>query len=232
MTRAFISFSGGVDSTTLLAHMLAEGYQVTPVFFSYGSKHGAAEEAAARNVCSHYGLTCPVVDLTGVFTLARADSALMAGMPDREIPSGDRGYQEPGSLDATVVPGRNTLFASVLLAFAEAEALRAGQQAVIAMGIHGGDHALYPDCREPFFNALGKAFDLGTEERVKTVAPFVRMGKSDIVKRGLALGAPYHLTWSCYKGGSKACGVCGTCRERLKAFADAGVPDPIEYAAR
>ncbi|SBW10038.1 7-cyano-7-deazaguanine synthase [uncultured delta proteobacterium] len=232
MTRAFISFSGGIDSTTLLAHMLAEGYQVTPVFFAYGSKHGAAEEAAARNVCRHYGVTCPVVDLTGIFDLACSDSALMARMPDREIPSGDQGYREPGSLDATVVPGRNTLFASVLLAFAEAEALRTGQQAVIAMGIHAGDHTLYPDCREPFFTALGNAFDLGTEKRVKTVAPFVRMDKSAIVKRGLELGAPYHLSWSCYKGGTKACGVCGTCRERLKAFADAGIADPIEYEAR
>ena len=212
--------------------MLAEGYEVTPVFFKYGSKHGKAEEAAARDVCRHYGVTCPVVDLTGIFDLASPDSALMAKVRDREIPSGNQGYQEPGSLDATVVPGRNTLFASVLVAFAEAEALRTGQQAVIAMGIHGGDHALYPDCRESFFNALGNAFDLGTERRVKAVAPFVRMSKSDIVRRGLELGAPYHLSWSCYKGGLKACGVCGTCRERLKAFADAGVDDPIAYEER
>lgn len=209
--------------------MLAAGYQVAPIFFKYGSKHEKAEEAAAHAVCRHYGLPSPVVDLTGVYALANPDSALMASMRDREIPSGGQGYQDPGSLDATVVPGRNTLFASVLLAFAEAEALRTGQQVTIALGIHASDHALYPDCREPFFTALGKAFGLGTEQRVKAVAPFVRLSKSDIVKRGLELGAPYHLSWSCYKGGSKACGVCGTCRERLKAFADAGTKDPLAY---
>ncbi len=228
MPIVFLAFSGGADSSTLLAHFLAEGYAVRPVFFRYGSKHAAREEEAARKVVAHYGIAQPdIVDLSAM--LSGGDSALMA-TSKREIPSGPAGYQAPGSLAATLVPGRNLLMASVLSSMAEAQALQKGHTAWIAMGMHGGDHALYPDCRPDFVDALKRTIHTGTEGRVELLAPFNGMTKTEIIRRGLALKTPYALTRSCYTEQEQACGMCATCRERLAAFVSAGSCDPISYA--
>jgi len=228
MPYVFASLSGGVDSTTLAAHMLAAGATVVPVFFRYGSKHNRFEEQAAHMVARHFGLELTLIDLTAVFAGCAPQSALMAGS-EREIPSGGAGYREPGSLEATVVPGRNAVFAAVLSSLAETRALRTGEQTVVAMGMHAADHALYPDCRPEFVIAIGRALALGTENRVLFHVPFVHLRKGGIVSRGLELAAPFALTRSCYQMREVACGVCGACRERLTAFAEAGCTDPIPY---
>jgi 7-cyano-7-deazaguanine synthase len=222
----FLSFSGGADSTTLLAHLLRDAYNVRPVFFDYGSKHGPFEYSAARAVCDHYGIPLEMISLRDV--LDGGDSALMAGN-DREIPSGPGGYHETGSLAATVVPGRNLLMASILAGRAEAHGLRTAESAYIGMGIHGGDHALYPDCRPEFLESLRQVLRVGTEGRVGLVAPFGGLSKGEIIIRGKELQVPYALTRSCYDAREFACGVCSTCRERLEAFAFAGLSDPIPY---
>ncbi|MCL1939918.1 MAG: 7-cyano-7-deazaguanine synthase [Desulfovibrionaceae bacterium] len=228
MRTSFLAFSGGLDSTTLLAHLLAEGHRVIPVFFNYGSRHNPFEEAAAARVASHYEVKGPTVDLRDIFSGLAAWSALMAGS-GKDIPTGPGGYQEPGSLAATLVPGRNLLMASILSSRAEAHALQTGDVTSIALATHGGDHALYPDCRPGFVDALSRTIREGTENRVGLLTPFCGMSKTDIVRRGIELKAPYHLTRSCYQDRAIACGKCGTCRERLAAFEAAGVPDPVPY---
>lgn len=234
--EVFLSFSGGLDSTTLLVQLINEDYRPVPVFFHYGSKHNSKEFAAAEAIIHKYqdvfesgfDLNLHEVDLTGIYSSMKDCSALLDTA--RAIPTGQGGYKEPGSLDATVVPGRNHMFAAVLAAMAEAEALKMQENTCVALAIHAGDHALYPDCRPAFAASLGETIRQSTEGRVDLLTPFVDIFKADIVCKGLEMQVPYGLTWSCYNGGEKPCGVCGTCRERLAAFKEAGVRDPLEYA--
>lgn len=238
----FLAFSGGLDSTTLLAKLHADlrqsGTGLTLVFFDYGSKHNPFELASAQAISSFYGyeafFDCVDLKNTGIFR--SGDSALMAGN-EEAVPS--TAYTEAGSLEATVVPGRNLIMASILASKAEAHYLSGNDRAaegrqreanVVAMAVHGGDHALYPDCRPVFIHRVDQAIKESTESCVCFHAPFVSMTKAEIVKLGLELGAPLHLTRSCYQAQGKACGECGTCRERLAAFKANGATDPADYA--
>jgi 7-cyano-7-deazaguanine synthase len=125
----------------------------------------------------------------------------------------------------TVVPFRNGIFLAIACGFAES---RGAEGVVIAA--HAGDHAIYPDCREPFMEAMGRAMQLGTYAGIELLRPFIDLRKEDIVARGIALGIDFSHTWSCYKGGEVHCGLCGTCVERREAFDKAGVADPTIYA--
>ena len=218
--RYVLSLSGGLDSTTLLASLLDEHGRdaVTPVFFRYGSKHNEREAAAATAVAAHYGLELVVFDLRPVF--GQLSSALLAH-DGRAIPKA--AYAED-NMALTVVPGRNLLFASVLAALAESRG--AGR---VALATHAGDHALYPDCRPTFNEALTAAVRESSGGAVGVATPFSAMSKAEIVALGLVLGAPFALTRSCYESGEKACGQCGTCIERREAFAANSVKDPAAY---
>ncbi len=217
-----LSLSGGLDSTVLLAALLDEHGQgaVTPVFFRYGSKHNEREAVAAAAVAGHYGLELVTFDLRPVF--GQLSSVLLAH-DGRAIPKA--AYAED-NMALTVVPGRNLLFASVLAALAESRG--AGR---VALATHAGDHALYPDCRPAFNDALAVAVRESSGGAVGVATPFGAMAKADIVALGLVLDAPLSLTRSCYESGEKACGQCGTCVERLEAFAVNGAKDPAAYGA-
>lgn len=230
MADVFVSASGGLDSTVLMADLLSDGHRLFPFFFDYGSKHNSYEREAVSRVCAHYGLE-KSLEIVNLEHMLVNDSALMAAS-DREIPTGCEGYNEPGSLAATVIPGRNLLMAALLAARAEARALRTGEGCRVAMGMHGGDHALYPDCREAFVRQLTATIATGTEGRVDFLAPLLRMTKAGIISRGFQLQAPFELTRSCYKAQATACGECGTCRERLAGFEANGKIDPLEYAGK
>ena len=236
----FVSLSGGLDSTTLLANVLkmtSQPEDVHPVFFNYGSKHNPFELECCKDVCKHYNILdqLEVVDLRPVGIFNPETSALMADN-NLEVPAA--AYSEPGSLDATVVPGRNMVMISILSAKAESLYLQRKAQrpgapqtpVVVALAVHSGDHALYPDCRPQFITAVANSVTASTEGRVRIFTPFVDMSKAAIVGVGLELGVPYELTRSCYRQQEKACGECGTCRERLKAFAENGFNDPAQYA--
>jgi 7-cyano-7-deazaguanine synthase len=218
MKRAVLSLSGGMDSTTVLGWLLANGYEVVQaVGFHYGSKHNPFELAAARKVAAFYNVPFQVLDLSGV--MAGFRSNLMTGQG--EIPEG---HYTDASMSQTVVPGRNIIFLSILAGVAwsvEAEK--------IGIGIHQGDHAIYPDCRARFFHSMNVALGAGTDNRVSIEAPFLSTDKTGILKWGLANGVPYHLTRTCYKEQEKACGHCGSCVERLEAFANVGQADPVPY---
>lgn len=202
----------------LLAHLLAEGREVHCLSVDYGQRH-RRELEAARAICAHYGVDHRLADLRALAPLF-GSNALTGGV---KVPEG---HYEEESMKATVVPNRNMLLISVATAWAVS--LRAES---VAYGAHGGDHAIYPDCRPEFAEALDRAVRLADWHEVRLERPFVKMDKAAIVRRGAELDVPFGLTWSCYVGGERHCGKCGTCVERKEAFRLAGVDDPTDYAA-
>lgn len=219
--KAVILASGGLDSTTLAAHYAYQGTDLVMLSFDYGQRH-IREIDAARAVAEWYGAEHHVIDLRTVGLLLTG-SALTDSSVD--VPDG---HYEEESMRSTVVPNRNAIMANIAIGVASAQ-----KADVVGLGIHAGDHAVYPDCRPAFVDALQAltATALDGFHAPTVVAPFVHLSKGEVVTIGHRLRAPLHYSWSCYKGGEKHCGTCGTCVERKEAFEDAGVPDPTEYAA-
>lgn len=222
--KALVLCSGGLDSTTCLA-LAIDKYgkdEVLALSVSYGQKH-RKEIEAAQAVTDYYGVKLQTLDLAQIF--ADSDCSLLQGN-DAEIPKESYAEQlahTDGKPVSTYVPFRNGLF----LSSAASIALSHGCE-VIYYGAHADDAAgnAYPDCSEDFNNAMNTAIFFGSGKQLRIEAPFVSKTKADVVAMGLALKAPYHLTWSCYEGGEKPCGLCGTCRDRAAAFAANGVADP------
>lgn len=213
-----VIYSGGMDSYTLLHLARERGYQVHALSFNYGQRH-VRELECARSVCEALGIPHKVIDI-------RAMSEVMAGSSltsDIEVPEG---HYEEDSMKATVVPNRNM----ILLSLATGYAVNAGAGAVW-YGAHGGDHAIYPDCRPEFVEKMDAVCRVANYEPVGIEAPFMTMDKGQILAEGLRLGLDYSQTWTCYNGLKQACGRCGSCVERLEAFAANGVEDPLDYEA-
>ncbi len=215
--KAILTLSGGLDSTVLLWYLLKQGYHVRCLSVDYGQRHRKELEAAAT-LARLAGCEHEIADLT-LPKLFAGSSQTSGGV---EVPDGH--YAEE-SMKATVVPNRNM----VLLALATSWAV-ATKSDVVAYAAHAGDHTIYPDCRAEFAEALGKAIELCDWHPVKLLRPFVKMSKAQIAEVGRDLCVPMSLTWSCYKGGEKHCGTCGTCVERREAFQLAGIKDPTDYA--
>lgn len=222
--KALVLFSGGLDSTTCLA-LAVEKYgaaEVMALSVSYGQKH-SKELEAARSVAAFYGVELRTLDLAAIF--AGSDCTLLKGS-EGEIPLEDYAEQlkkTDGKPVSTYVPFRNGLF----LSSAASVALSNGCE-VIYYGAHSDDAAgnAYPDCSDEFNDAISRAIFLGSGMQLTVKAPFVNKNKAQVVAEGLRLGAPYELTWSCYEGGEKPCGKCGTCRDRAAAFKANGIEDP------
>lgn len=210
--KAILIYSGGMDSTTLL-HEYKDSIELA-VSFGYGSKHNAREIDCAVENCHRLGIRHLVIPLDFVGKYFR--SSLLIGGED--IPEGS--YNDE-NMHSTVVPFRNGIMLAVAAGLAESFGLD-----TVLIANHSGDHALYPDCRPEFIEAFGNATKAGTYNGVEIVSPYCLLTKRDIALRGKELGVDYSLTYSCYKGGEKHCGRCGTCSERkeaLKGF------DPTEY---
>ena len=189
------------------------------VTFDYGSNHAAREIACARHHCVLLGVEHLVIDLA--FMKRYFNSSLLSGAD--AIPSGN--YDEE-NMKSTVVPFRNGIMLSVACGLAEDRGLKR-----VLIANHGGDHAIYPDCRPQFVEAMDGAMQAGTYEGVRLASPYTHLTKADIVRRGAQLGVDYSQTYSCYRGGVHHCGTCGTCTERKEAFAEAGITDPTQYEA-
>jgi 7-cyano-7-deazaguanine synthase len=217
MDQVVAIHSGGMDSTVLLYHLRTEGYRVAALSVDYGQRH-RKELESARAICSLTGIPHEVVELTGVTRLLGGSALTDESV---EVPEG---HYEQETMRATVVPNRNMLMLSAAICWAVS--LKAQ---FVAYGAHGGDHAIYPDCRPEFAEAMDRAARLADWNTIGVISPFIRMTKADIARRGAELGVPFELTWSCYKGGERHCGRCGTCVERAEAFAEAGVTDPTVY---
>lgn len=211
-----VIYSGGMDSFTLLNLAKARGYQVHALSFNYGQRH-VKELDYARAVCASLAIPHKVVDI-------RAMSEVMEGSAltsDIDVPEGD--YAE-SNMKATVVPNRNM----ILLSLATGYAVTVGASAVW-YGAHGGDHAIYPDCRPEFVQKMDAVCRVANYEPVGIDAPFMAMNKGDILAEGLKLHLDYGQAWTCYNGREKACGRCSSCVERLEAFALHGLSDPLPY---
>jgi 7-cyano-7-deazaguanine synthase len=215
--KSVLIYSGGLDSTVLLCHLRAAGQEVHALSIDYGQRHRRELDAAAA-VCAELGVPHRTADLTGLRPLLAGSS-----LTSPEIAVAE-GHYTAESMKSTVVPNRNM----ILLAVAAGHALSIGAGQV-AYAAHAGDHAIYPDCRREFADALARAMALADWKKLELARPFVDWTKAGIVRRGAELGAPFALTWSCYKGGERHCGRCGTCVERREAFELAGVEDPTSY---
>jgi 7-cyano-7-deazaguanine synthase len=221
--RCVAVVSGGLDSAVLAHHLRADGWDLRLVSFDYGQRHRTELQHAAT-LAAGLDARHDVVDLRSV-------GALLSGsaLTDDTVEVPDGHYADE-TMRSTVVANRNAIFAMVATGVAVADGAHA-----VALGIHAGDHFIYPDCRPEFVGAaehLAKVANEGFVAQGFTVlAPFVASTKADIVRRGAELGVPFADTWSCYKGGEVHCGTCGTCVERQEAFELAGVADPTSYLA-
>ena len=215
MSGAVVLLSGGLDSTTTLAQALADGHKVTALSFRYGQRH-TKELVSAANVCKFYNVKHVIVDMD----LSMFRSALTNMNID--VPE-NRDESKMGSdIPITYVPARNIIMLSVAAGLCESV-----DADHIFIGVNAVDYSGYPDCRPEFIKEFQKMINIGTKAGVEghpiTIeTPIQNLSKADIVRLGKKLGAPLHLTWSCYEGGEKACGKCDSCQLRLKGFEEAG----------
>ena len=222
--KAVVLLSGGLDSSTALAIAHQQGFELHALSFDYGQRHQREVDAAAA-VARHYGVQYQktiTIDLR-----AFGGSALTA---DFDVPHSRSLEKMSQEIPITYVPARNTIFLSFALAYAEVTDAND-----IFLGINAIDYSGYPDCRPEYLEAYERMANLATKAttqdgRVFHIhAPLLRMNKAEIIRKGIELGVPYELTWSCYEGGELACGTCDSCLLRLNGFAEAGLQDPIGY---
>jgi len=211
--------SGGLDSTTLLYRLLKDPNrhvkrEVKAISFNYNQKH-KIELLAAHLTCDKLGIEHKVIDVSFLKDLL-SNSALTSDMPVPE------GHYESESMKQTVVPNRNMIMAAIAIGYAVNEDYNE-----IALGVHAGDHAIYPDCRPEFVAALRKIAKIANFEPIEVYAPYLHKDKGDIVIEGTKLGVMYEYTHTCYNGEQIPCGKCGACQERAEAFAKAKRSDPL-----
>lgn len=212
---SLIILSGGMDSVTLL-YEYQKDISIA-VTFDYGSNHAQREIECAKYHCEKLGIKHIIIPLQ--FMKQYFKSSLLQS--SEMIPDG---HYTDESMKSTVVPFRNGIMLSIACGIAESNELK---QVLIAN--HAGDHAIYPDCRKEFIKSMSDAMANGTYEHIKVFAPYTSLSKTQIARIGKKIGIDYSKTYSCYKGGEKHCGTCGTCVERKEALHDAGIEDLTEY---
>ena len=229
--KALVLISGGVDSTTCVA-IAVDKYgkdNVVTASLYYGQKHDK-ELKCAQKIAEYYGVRHIERDISNVMEFAKDVCTLMKGGEEIEHASYAEQIKEHGEgRVATYVPFRNGLFLSI--AAAVADSLFPGEKVEIFYGAHADDAAgrAYADCSPEFAEAMDRAINIGTYGNITVNRPLINLNKAGVVKIGLGLNVPYELTWSCYEGGEKQCGTCGTCIDRKAAFEANGVKDPVEY---
>lgn len=214
MKDSAIIVSGGMDSVTLLYDKQSD--IALGISFDYGANHNRKEIPFAAYHCEKLGIKHIVIDLN--FMPEYFKSSLLAG--GEAVPEG---HYTSDNMKSTVVPFRNGIMLSIAAGIVESWGL-----CTVLIANHAGDHTIYPDCRPEFIKAMDKAVSIGTGG-VRVVAPYTNITKADIATIGESLEVDYSKTWSCYKGGDKHCGKCGTCVERKEAFQYAGIDDRTEY---
>jgi 7-cyano-7-deazaguanine synthase len=219
-SKAVAIVSGGLDSVTLAYLLHQKGHELRLLSFDYGQRHKKELEFAQR-CATRLEAAFDVIDVTTITPFLKG-SSLTDAVPVPE------GHYAASNMAITVVPNRNAIMLSIAYAVAVAEHAH-----IVAIGVHAGDHYIYPDCRPAFINAFDTMQRLAVEgfgePDLRLEAPFLHLSKQEIVSLGTKLGVSYRDTWSCYKGGEKHCGRCGTCVERKHAFRDARITDPTLY---
>lgn len=217
MKKITLIYSGGSDSFTLLHHALNQNFSVDCITFNYGQKH-VKEIDFAISVCKELNLKHTLIDIGDPSAIFGSSSLVDR---DNKIPYGS--YKED-SMKSTIVPNRNMIFISYAIAYSIANKINE-----VWYGAHAGDHFIYPDCRPEFLQSMDVAAGLCDPSEVSVKGPFINFNKGQIFKIGIDLGVDYSKTWTCYEGQESACGKCGSCVERLEAFADNNTSDPINY---
>lgn len=215
--KVCVLLSGGMDSVAAFYEVLGQHEVVAALSFDYGSKHNAKEIPFAKLHADRNEVAHHVIPLDFMNTLFKSTLLQSGG----EIPEGH--YAEANMIQ-TVVPFRNGIMLAIAAGYAESVEAEG-----LIIAAHSGDHAIYPDCREPFMQAMGNAMEQGTYAKIRLLRPFIDTDKTGIARRGVELGIDFSETWSCYKGQKIHCGVCGTCVERREAFILASLPDPTVY---
>lgn len=214
MTKTICVYSGGMDSTTLLYKLLSEGKQVKAISFNYGQRH-VRELEQAKKTCAKLGVEHKVVDMTFLKEIV-SNSSLTGNIAT------PHGHYAAENMKLTVVPNRNMIMASIAIGWAVNE-----DYDEVALGVHAGDHTIYPDCRPEFIIALDKIASIANFKPIEIYAPFLNIDKGDIAVIGKELGVDYSLSHTCYEGTEIPCGLCGACQERKEAFAKAQLVDPL-----
>jgi len=224
MSEAIVLLSGGLDSATALAVAVEKGHDIVALTFDYGQRH-KREVESARKIAKHYKIKDHIViplDLGRLLksSLTQKHLVIPEGGPKGEVSSG---------IPSTYVPARNMIFLSIATSIAES---RGAEHVYI--GVNAVDYSGYPDCTPYFIAAFQRAVNVGTKSgkegnAIRLDAPLINLSKAQIIRKAVGKDVPLELTWSCYKGGKKACGKCDSCRLRLKGFALAGIKDPLEY---
>ncbi|HEY2990642.1 MAG TPA: 7-cyano-7-deazaguanine synthase QueC [Candidatus Binatia bacterium] len=225
--KAVVLLSGGIDSTTALAIAKSEGYEIHALSFRYGQRHEREIDSAKKVATALGGVAHLVIE----FNLRAVGGSALTDAID--VPKSRSPGEISHGIPVTYVPARNTIFLSFGLALAE----KIGAEDIF-FGANQLDYSGYPDCREEYIRAFETMADLATKAgvegraKIKIHTPLIRLTKAEIIKKGLALGLNYSLTWSCYDPTAKglACGLCDSCQLRLKGFKEAGAKDPIRYA--
>lgn len=223
MKKAVIILSGGLDSTTCMGIAQDKGYALYPLTFFYGQRH-AREVEQAKKIAEHYAVKEHRLVNLDFLQQIGGSSLTNAAL---EIPD-----EATDDIPNTYVPARNLIFLSLATAYAEVI-----EASSIYIGISAIDFSGYPDCRPEFIASMRDTVQLATKagatgHSIKIEAPLIHLSKAETIRLGVSLNVPYHLTTSCYTGEEEACGVCDSCRLRLKGFAEAGYPDPIPYRKR
>jgi 7-cyano-7-deazaguanine synthase len=214
--KVVVIYSGGMDSFTVLNRALKDGKKVFALSFDYGQRHVKELECAA-SVCKSLKIDHKIIDISSINQLLAGSSLT----DDIEIPEG---HYESENMKSTVVPNRNM----ILLSLAVGYAVSVGA-AQVYYGAHSGDHAIYPDCRPEFVQKMNEVCQIANYESVEIFSPYLAVNKAAILADGLDMGLDYSDTWTCYNGRTKACGKCGSCQERLEAFSENKMVDPISY---
>ena len=214
--KVVVIFSGGMDSFTVLNLAVKQGLEVFALSFDYGQRHKKELDYASQ-ACKTLGVQHKIVDISAINQLI-GGSSLTSDIDVAE------GHYEEDSMKSTVVPNRNMILLSMAVGYAVS--INANK---VYYGAHSGDHAIYPDCRPEFVHKMNDVCAIANYEAVEIVTPYLEVSKTAILTAGLEMGLDYNQTWTCYNGREKACGKCGACQERLEAFTENDLSDPLEY---
>ncbi len=215
--KVVVIYSGGMDSFTVLHRAIAEGYDVYALSFNYGQRHDK-ELTYAANVCQSLAIPHLITDITQINQLLQGSS-----LTSKDIEVAE-GHYTADNMKSTIVPNRNMILLSLAVGYAVS--IKAEK---VFYGAHGGDHTIYPDCRPEFVHAMNDVTQIANFEPVEIISPFLNDDKIEILRYGIEHRLDYQQTWTCYNGREKACGKCGSCVERLEAFAANNTIDPLEY---